>query len=271
MVDTPSRTPKSTPVRWGWHWRLIIGTPLLVLGCLAMTAPFVAGKSSPFILGILMLASGLIETAHAFAVRDRRVGNAVFFGSGVSVLAGLLLLAQPNLALGALSLLLGLSFLIDGVGMIIAATRRGDRPGGGMLSDGCINVLLGLLIASQWPVSGLWTIGIYVGCRILASGWSKIRGRDDSSDVPETEAAEQHPDPRLRLPPHPELVKLRETLTRQMKRATQSTATGGRLCFSPSLPSMSAVWTPSGTWSVCSHQPLPWSAMCSLPWYWPGG
>ena len=213
MVDTPSRTPKSAPVRWGWHWRLIIGTPLLALGCLAMTAPFVAGKSSPFILGILMIASGLIETAHAFAVRDRRVGNAVFFGSGVSVLAGLLLLAQPNLALGALSLLLGLSFLIDGVGMIIAATRSGDRPGGGMLSDGCINVLLGLLIASQWPVSGLWTIGIYVGCRILASGWSKIRGRDDGSDVPETEAAEQHPDPRLRLPPHPELVKLRETLT----------------------------------------------------------
>ena len=171
VVSTPSRNPKSTPVRWAWHWRLIIGTPLLVLGCLAMTAPFVAGKSSPFILGILMIASGLIETAHAFAVRDRRLGNAVFFGSGVSVLAG---------------------------------RRHAVR-----WLHQCV---AGSIDCEPVAVSGLWTIGIYVGCRILASGWSKIRGHDDGSGVPETEAAEQHPDPRLRLPPHPELVKLRETL-----------------------------------------------------------
>jgi uncharacterized membrane protein HdeD (DUF308 family) len=213
MVSTPLRTPESTPVRWGWHWRLIIGTPLLVLGCLAMTAPFVAGKSSPFILGILMIASGLIETAHAFAVRDRHVGNAGFFGAAMSVLAGLILLAQPKLALGALSLLLGLSFLIDGVGMIVAAIRSEGRPGVGLLSDGGLNVLLGLVIASQWPVSGLWTIGLYVGCRILGSGWSKILGRDDTSNAPVADVAALHSDPHLRLPPHPELAKLRDILS----------------------------------------------------------
>jgi uncharacterized membrane protein HdeD (DUF308 family) len=141
-------------------WRLVIGIPLLGLGCLALAAPFLAGRSTAFVLGLLMLSSGLLELAQAFAVRARREGNAVFFGSAMSALAGLLLLAQPKLALGALSLLLGLSFLIGGVGMIIAAIRTGDRPGGGVLSDGCINVVLGLLIASQWPVSGLWTIGI---------------------------------------------------------------------------------------------------------------
>ena len=88
----------------------------------------------------------------------------------------------------------------------------GDRRVG-LLSDGCLNVLLGLLIASQWPVSGLWTIGLYVGCRILGSGWSKILGRDDTSGAPATEVAALHPDPRLRLPPHPELAKLREILS----------------------------------------------------------
>ena len=190
----------------------MIGIPLLVLGGLAMTTPFVVGKSSPFVLGILMLASGLLETAHAFAMRDRHTGNAGFFGAAMSGLAGLLLLAQPKLALGALSLLLGLSFLIHGVGMIVSASQRGEQPRVGMLSDGCLNVFLGLLIASQWPVSGLWTIGLYVGCRILGSGWSKILGRDDTSCAPGVEVAALHPDPRLRLPPHPELGKLRDTL-----------------------------------------------------------
>jgi uncharacterized membrane protein HdeD (DUF308 family) len=213
MVSVPSCPPEAPQVRWGWHWRLLIGIPLLMLGCLAVATPFVAGKSSPFVLAILMLTSGLIETAHAFAMRDRHVGNAVFFGAAMSVLAGLLLLAQPKLALGALSLLLGVSFLIDGVGMIVAATRSSGRPGVGLLSDGCLKVLLGLLIASQWPVSGLWTIGLYVGCRILGSGWSKMLGRDNTSGAPGVEVAASHPDPRLRLPPHPELDQLRDTLS----------------------------------------------------------
>ena len=115
MVSAPSRTPEPPPVRWRWPWRLVIGLPLLVLGSLALATPFVAGKSFPFVLGVLMLASGLIETATRFALRDRHVGNAVFFGAAMSGLAGLLLLAQPKLALGALSLLLGLSFFIDGL------------------------------------------------------------------------------------------------------------------------------------------------------------
>jgi uncharacterized membrane protein HdeD (DUF308 family) len=213
MLSIPSRTPESRPVGWAWHWRLAIGIPLLVLGCLALATPFLADRSSPFVLGMLMLASGLLQTAHAFAVRDRHVGNAVFFGAAMSGLAGLLLLVQPKLALGTLSLLLGLSFLIDGLGMIIAASRSGGRPRVGLLSDGCLNVVLGLLIASQWPVSGLWTIGIYVGFRIVASGWSKILGREDASGDRGAEAAALHPDARLHLPPHPELAKIREILS----------------------------------------------------------
>ena len=54
------------------------------------------------------------------------------------------------------------------------------------------------------------TIGLYVGCRILGSGWSKILGRDDTSNAPVADVAALHSDPHLRLPPHPELAKLRD-------------------------------------------------------------
>jgi uncharacterized membrane protein HdeD (DUF308 family) len=93
MVSTPSRTPESSPVRWGWHWRLIIGTPLLVLGCLAMTAPFVAGKSSPFILGVLMLASGLIGRPRVRRARTATLGMQAF-GAAMSVLPGFYALSR---------------------------------------------------------------------------------------------------------------------------------------------------------------------------------
>ena len=39
------------------------------------------------------------------------------------------------------------------------------------LASGILNVLLGLLIWAQWPLSGLWVIGLFVGIELIFSGW----------------------------------------------------------------------------------------------------
>jgi uncharacterized membrane protein HdeD (DUF308 family) len=96
------------------HVRL--GLLVLLLGCVALAAPFFLGKLAPFVLGLLLLGSGALETAYGFTLLDRRAGNSAFLGSAMSIAAGIVLLAQPKLALGALAILLGLSFLIDGLG-----------------------------------------------------------------------------------------------------------------------------------------------------------
>jgi uncharacterized membrane protein HdeD (DUF308 family) len=215
-----------------------IGLLVFLLGCLAMATPFVAGKSASFVLGLLILGFGLLQTFQGFALRDRRVGNSAFLSGAVSVLAGLLLLALPRLVFTALTLLLGLTFVLDGLVAIVTAIRRRDRPDWGWgLIDGFINVLLGLSIASQWPLSGAWSIGIYVGFRILAAGWTMILG------------SAFHP---MQKSPGSGLPS-----TRRRRRAGAPTATGGGCSSSPSSPSTSAEWTRSGTWSACSHLPLP--------------
>ena len=43
-----------------------------------------------------------------------------------------------------------------------------------MLFSGIITLLLGLIIWRQWPLSGVWAIGILIGVRILMIGMTMI-------------------------------------------------------------------------------------------------
>ena len=43
-----------------------------------------------------------------------------------------------------------------------------------MLLNGCITLMLGVLINRQWPGSGLWVIGLFVGIEMIFNGWAWI-------------------------------------------------------------------------------------------------
>ena len=65
--------------------------------------------------------------------------------SAMSIAGGFLLLVQPKLALGALAVLLGLSFGIDGLGKAVAAVRGRDvQRRDALLFDGLFRGHLGL-------------------------------------------------------------------------------------------------------------------------------
>jgi uncharacterized membrane protein HdeD (DUF308 family) len=43
-----------------------------------------------------------------------------------------------------------------------------------VLLNGVISLVLGLMIWRQWPVSGLWVIGLFIGIDMIFYGWSLI-------------------------------------------------------------------------------------------------
>jgi len=40
--------------------------------------------------------------------------------------------------------------------------------------NGLITLVLGVLIWRQWPVSGLWVIGMFIGIDLLFAGWTCV-------------------------------------------------------------------------------------------------
>ena len=45
---------------------------------------------------------------------------------------------------------------------------------GWTLVGGIINLVLGIMIWQQWPVSGLWVIGLFVGIDLIFTGWTWV-------------------------------------------------------------------------------------------------
>lgn len=164
-----------------------------------------------------MLGKGLLEVFHAYRVSNRERSNAAFLSSVMSILAGLLLLSHSKLVITGQAVLLGLSFGIDGFGQVIAALRSRDKPGWfSHFTDGVISVLLGVAIAMQWPVSGIVSLGLTVGLRLISSGWAMILGRSDSPPVSEVDLHRMHPNTGLGLPAHDTFARLREAVEKEI-------------------------------------------------------
>jgi uncharacterized membrane protein HdeD (DUF308 family) len=45
---------------------------------------------------------------------------------------------------------------------------------GWVFFNGLITFLLGVMIYSDWPLSGLWVIGMFIGIDLILTGWSWI-------------------------------------------------------------------------------------------------
>jgi uncharacterized membrane protein HdeD (DUF308 family) len=43
----------------------------------------------------------------------------------------------------------------------------------GVVSD-IVTVLIGMMLGLEWPVSGAWTVGTFVGIGLMFDGWSLV-------------------------------------------------------------------------------------------------
>src|SRR5205823_929025 len=90
------------------------------------------------------------------------------------LIAGVLMLEHPVEAAAGLTLLIAANLLIGGLVRIVLAIAERFDGRGWVLFSGVISVLLGAGIWRQWPLSGLWVIGLFVGIEMLCNGVSWV-------------------------------------------------------------------------------------------------
>jgi uncharacterized membrane protein HdeD (DUF308 family) len=185
------------------------------MGCLAIASPFLAGALALFLVGVLLMVSGVLEMLETFSAADAVGRRAAYLSGVLSALAGILLLAQPELVLHGLTLFLAASFLLDGVSKVAGGVRShaADASRRTALISGLVNCILAVVLATQWPLSGQPVVAFLVGVRMLTAGWSIMLGRaTKEAPVAERPPASEHPDAHLGLPPHEEFGKLQASL-----------------------------------------------------------
>jgi uncharacterized membrane protein HdeD (DUF308 family) len=69
-----------------------------------------------------------------------------------------------------LTLLIGAFFLVAGLFQLITPFVVSLPDWGWHALNGLITLALGILILAQWPVSGLWVIGLFLGIELVVYG-----------------------------------------------------------------------------------------------------
>jgi uncharacterized membrane protein HdeD (DUF308 family) len=208
-MTSASANPGSSRLRR----RRLRGVLVLLMGCLAIVAPFFAGSLGFYLTGWLLIVCGVLELLETYRSLEDSSMRWSYLSGEMSILAGILLLNKPELMLRAVALFLAVIFVLDGVGKGITSWRA--RAAGtawvGLLVIGVVKVGLAVVLLTRWPISYWPIVGFVIGIRMLTAGWTMLLGRDalpQAAEIP----PEQHPDLPLRLPPHPAFATLNASL-----------------------------------------------------------
>ena len=140
-------------------------------GFLALLNPFGATVFAVTLAGWVFLIQGVIQVIHAFRVRDWS-GFIWSLGLGVlSLLVGVVLVADPLAGAIPLTLLVAALFLATGVAKTMFALAL--RPASGwvwVLASGLVSVALGVMILAGLPATATTILGLLLGIELVSNG-----------------------------------------------------------------------------------------------------
>ena len=164
-----SAAPGELRSRWGWF--VALGILMIVAGVIALGSLLMATIVSVLWVGAMMVVSGAFEIIHGFQMK---LWSRFFLWIAIGalyVVAGLLVFANPLLAAGVLTLLLGFGLIVAGVVRIyLAMQMKTGSAWGWVVLSGVITLLLGIVLVVQWPLSSAYALGIFLGVDLVFDG-----------------------------------------------------------------------------------------------------
>lgn len=157
-------------IREKWIGFLILGIILSLLGLFVINHAFTATVFSVFLFGTLLMAGGIIQIIESFWAEK---WSGVFLSLMIGILylvTGFLCVAKPGVSALSLTLFIAAFCFIAGLFRMIAALWYRFDQWGWVFFNGLVTFILGWLIFSDWPVSGLWVIGLFIGIDMLLAG-----------------------------------------------------------------------------------------------------
>ena len=158
-----------------WGWILGLGILFLILGCVGLGMVIGLTLVSMFFFGALLIVGGISHIVDVFKYKEWK---GMIWQALIAVLyiaGGCIVLYDPFLASTLITAILAGVLIVIGFTRIIMAIALKDSKGWGWLFlAGLTAIILGVLIMLQWPISGLWVIGLFIAIEMIVNGWTYI-------------------------------------------------------------------------------------------------
>ncbi|MGI9400501.1 MAG: HdeD family acid-resistance protein [Rhizobiaceae bacterium] len=154
-------------------WFIALGILLLVMGVISIASPLMATIVIKIFAGWMIIIAGIFEVVHAFSTRD---WGGFFWNLIVGLLyvfVGGWLAFFPLTGIIALTVLLAVMFVGEGVMKLIMATGM-DREDGRLwiVISGVAALIVGIMLFLGLPSTATWAIGLLIGINFIFSGWA---------------------------------------------------------------------------------------------------
>ena len=166
------QVPKEIVQYWGWF--LAFGVGMALLGVAAVVRSVTATVATMLFFGWLLILACALEVAQAVMVGHwagffQHLLAAVLFG-----VVGFLLATRPMISAEVATIFMAMFFLIGGLFQLLGALAVHYPGWGWQALDGLITIAIGVLVFAEWPASGLWVIGLFVGIDLIFYGMAWI-------------------------------------------------------------------------------------------------
>ena len=154
-----------------WWCFLLMGIALVVLGAVALGAAVFVTAVAVALFGVLLLVGGIVTSFWA----GKWSGMFVHLLTGLLyVVAGFFLIDAPAEGAMFLTMVIAIFLIVGGIFRIITSLVDRYAGSGWVMLNGVVALLLGIMIYRQWPLSGLWVIGVFVGIEMIFNGWAWV-------------------------------------------------------------------------------------------------
>lgn len=158
-----------------WGWLLAFGIVSIILGTIGLGMTFVLTEVSIIFFGILLIVGGVFQLFDATKCKGWKSTIWHVLIALLYIAAGITMVNHPLMAAATLTLIVAWILIAVGISRIIMGFQV--KPANGWywpLLSGIVSIVLGTMIMSEWPVSGLWVIGLFVAIELILNGWSYV-------------------------------------------------------------------------------------------------
>lgn len=164
--------PKRAELAARWKWHRALGGAFLTLA-IGAVACAIAGRATPLawtLLGLAVVygAAALVMTGER--ARALQAGVALAYGE-----AGAVLLLDPLAGVLLLLFALSAAFAIGGAAQVAAAVIRPHAQSRWEAASGLLLVAIATVVAAQWPLSAIPSLGAVFGFAAAAQGAAYLR------------------------------------------------------------------------------------------------
>jgi uncharacterized membrane protein HdeD (DUF308 family) len=167
--------PPAVAVIGAWQTTVVVGIVTLILGLIVTFHPSGSLNVIAVLLGLLMIISGLFHLIRMFG---RGESHRVWLGIAglLLIVLGVVLIRHLHLTVAIIGLLVGISWIVQGLAALAGGMSAGSGEGRGWwIFFGIVSLIGGIVIVAV-PVATVTALAVLVGIWFIVEGIFEIIG-----------------------------------------------------------------------------------------------